>query len=399
MTITSAGTRTAAIAFVAFVGLGLTSGLLGLAWPSMQQQFSLPLDAVNVLYLVQTATYTLAGFYIGRIMGRLGSGTALLLGAALMTVCMFGIALAPAWGVIVVLGLFSGLGSGIVDAGMNFYVAAYHSARTMNWLHASFGLGVTLGPLIMTYVLSRALGWQVGYTVVGAALIAVVLLLGFTRRLWRNEGFQTAEHQPARRAAFGETLRIPALWFSMITFLAYVGTEIGIGQWAYILLTESRGMPPEVAGPWVSVYWGTFTGGRILFGIIANRYPVDRVLRLCMFGMIISAALFWWNPVNAVGLLGLVVIGFVQAPIFPMMMTDTARRIGAEHAENTISMQMGAVGIGAALLPGLIGTVGKNFGLEMMTAVFLIMAALVFVSHEVTRARRVERPAIGSVGD
>ncbi len=399
MTSHSAETRTAAIAFLAFVGLGLTSGLLGLAWPSMQQQFSLPLDAVNVLYLVQTLTYTLAGFYIGRIMARLGSGTTLLVGAVLMTLCMFGIAVAPAWVVIIGLGLVFGLGSGMIDAGLNLYVATYHSARAMNWLHASFGIGVTVGPLIMTFVLSQKLGWQAGYAIVGTTLIAVILLFAFTHRLWRNEGFQTAEHKPVRRATFGETLRVPTMWFSMITFLAYVGTEIGIGQWAYTLLTESRGMAPEVAGPWVSVYWGTFTGGRILFGIIANRFPVDRVLRLCTFGMIISAILFWWNPVNAVGLLGLIIIGFVQAPVFPLLMTDTARRIGAEHAENTISMQMGAVGIGAALLPGLIGTIGKNFGLEMMTAVFVVMAVLVFVFYELTRSRNVERPAISSAGD
>ncbi|MCC7452461.1 MAG: MFS transporter, partial [Anaerolineae bacterium] len=146
MTIHNTGTRTAAIAFIAFIGLGLTSGLLGLAWPSMQQQFNLPLDAVNVLYLVNTATYTLAGFYIGRIMARLGSGTALLIGSALLMLCMFGYALAPAWAVIIVVGLLSGLGSGIVDAGLNLYVAAYLSPRAMNWLHASFGLGVTIGP-------------------------------------------------------------------------------------------------------------------------------------------------------------------------------------------------------------------------------------------------------------
>jgi len=254
-------------------------------------------------------------------------------------------------------------------------------------------------PRIAAFGFGQKLGWQAGYAVAGAALIAVVLLLAFTRGLWRNEGFQTAENKPARRATFGETLRVPTLWFSMITFLAYVGTELGIGQWAYTLLTESRGMAPEVAGPLVSVYWATFTGGRILFGIIANRFPVDRVLRLCMLGMIMSAALLWWNPVQAVGLLGLVIIGFVQAPIFPLMMTDTARRIGAEHAENTISMQMGAVGIGAALLPGLIGTVGKNFGLEMMAGVFLIMAGVVFVCYEITRTRRIERPAITSAGD
>src|SRR4051812_20748039 len=93
----SPGGRTAAIAFAAFIGLGLTSGLLGLAWPSMQKAFGLPLDGVNTLLVLQTAAYTLTGFYIGRMMARFGSGTMLLAGSALMLLCMFGIALSGTW--------------------------------------------------------------------------------------------------------------------------------------------------------------------------------------------------------------------------------------------------------------------------------------------------------------
>jgi fucose permease len=43
---------------------------------------------------------------------------------------------------------------------------------------------------------------------------------------------------------------------------------------------------------------------------------------------------------------------------------------------------MAGVGAGGALLPGLIGTVGKTFGLEMMAASFILMAVIVFIFHE-----------------
>ncbi len=32
-------------------------------------------------------------------------------------------------------------------------MATHHSARTVNWLHACYGVGVTRGPVIMTRVL------------------------------------------------------------------------------------------------------------------------------------------------------------------------------------------------------------------------------------------------------
>ena len=399
MTSQNAGTKTAIIALSTFIGLGMTGGLLGLAWPSMQKDFNLSLDSVNVLLLVTTAAYSVSGFFIGRLMSRFGSSTMLIVGMGLLGVGLFGTAASSAWVTVVAIGLVFGLGSGIVDAGLNLYVATYHSPRQMNWLHACFGLGLVLGPLIMTFVLQHQMKWQTGYAVVGGVMIAFLLLIIVTRGLWRTEGFQTAENKPVLKASFSESLRTPAVLLSMATFLIYVGTEIGIGQWAYTLLTQSRGIDPSVAGPWVSVYWGTFTGGRVFFGIIANRFETKAILRFCMVTLILGAFALWWNPIPMIGLAGLVIVGFAQAPIFPMLMSDTGKRVGMPHAENTISLQMGAVGIGAAILPGLIGTIGKNTGLEAMAASFVVMAIGIFICYELTLLRRLQQPALSSVAD
>jgi fucose permease len=384
MILKNAKTQTLLIAFLAFMGLGLSAGLLGVAWPFMQKEFKLPLDAVNALLLVQTISYTLVSFFIGRIMARAGSGMSLVAGALIVTLCTFGIALSSAWILVIVFAFTAGLGTGIIDAGLNMYVTAYHSVRDMNWLHASFGIGITIGPLVMTYCVLN-LKWQVGYAITGGVLLIILALLVVTRRLWRNEGFQSQENRPVRRASFRESLRLPVLWFSMITFLTYVGMEIGIGQWAYTLLTESRGIAPEVAGPWVSIYWGVFTGGRIFFGFIANRFETARLLRWCLLGAVVGTVLFAWNPLPLIGSIGLIIVGFAEAPIFPMLMTTTPQRVGLEHAENGVSLQMSFVGIGAAILPGLIGTIGKNFGLETMTTTFAVMALTAFIFYELAR--------------
>ncbi|MCW5852782.1 MAG: MFS transporter [Anaerolineae bacterium] len=398
MTSKNTETTTVLIAFLAFVGLGLSAGLLGVAWPFMQQDFGLALDAVNVLLLVQTLTYTLASFLIGRIMARFGSGMSLVGGMLILALCFFGIALSSAWAWVVLFGLIAGFGSGVIDAGLNMYVTAYHSARAMNWLHASFGIGITLGPLIMTYC-ALYLKWQMGYAVTGGVLVIILALLIATRSLWRNEGFQSAENTPVRRASMGQSLRLPVLWFSMIVFLAYVGVEIAIGQWAYTLLTQSRGVAPEAAGAWVSIYWGVFTGGRIFFGFIANRFESTNLLRWCMLAVVVGAFLFAWNPLPLIGSIGLILTGFAEAPIFPMLMTTTPQRIGMEHAENGVSLQMSFVGVGSAILPGLIGTIGKNFGLETMTTIFAGMAVIAFVFHELARLGHAGRPALSEASD
>jgi len=398
MTSKNAGTLTVLVGFLAFVGLGLSAGLLGVAWPYMQTEFNLSLDAVNVLLLVQTITYTLASFVIGRVMSRFGSGLTMVGGMLIMMLCMFATALSPSWVMVVLFGLIAGFGSGTIDAGLNMYVTAYHSARVMNWLHASFGIGITIGPLIMTYC-ALHLTWHVGYAITGGALIIILLLLLASRGLWRNEGFQSAENKPVRRASFAESLRLPVIWFSMITFLAYVSMEIGIGQWAYTLLTQSRGIAPEYAGPWVSVYWGVFTGGRILFGLISTRFETTRLLRACLLAVVLGTVLFAWNPLPIIGSIGLIITGFAEAPLFPMLMTTTPNRVGMEHAENGVSLQMVCAGAASAILPGMIGTIGKEFGLETMTITFVAVAITAFIFHELACRVHAGRPVPATASD
>ena len=72
----------------------------------------------------------------------------------------------------------SGLGAGAIDACINTYVAKYHNSSMMQWLQASFGLGITTGPVIMTLGISLTSSWQNGYLVVSfaIAMLATVFL-------------------------------------------------------------------------------------------------------------------------------------------------------------------------------------------------------------------------------
>ncbi len=149
-------------------------------------------------------------------------------------------------------------------------------------------------------------------------------------------------------------------------FFIYTGIELSLGHWAYTLLTESRGVDPEVAGLWAGSYWGTFTLGRILAGLYAQRLGGHAVLRFSMLAALLGAILLWWAPVQIIGLLGVAVTGFAVAPIFPALVSGTSKRVGAHHAANTIGMQIGAAGLGGSILPGVAGVLARRISLEVI---------------------------------
>src|SRR5918998_1458294 len=90
----------------------------------------------------------------------------------------------PGFVVLVCLAFLLGLGSGAVDSGLNAYAATAFGPRHMNWLHAFFGLGVAIGPLIMTTALSAGLSWRWGYGVVAAAQALLAIAFVVTVNRW-----------------------------------------------------------------------------------------------------------------------------------------------------------------------------------------------------------------------
>src|SRR6185503_13417364 len=168
---------TVIVANIGFIGLGMTGGLLGLAWPTMRQEFQVPLDATAILLLGSTIGYLSASFLSGSIAYRLGTGRMFIASAFLSALGLLAVSLNHSWLLMPVLMLLTGFGNGIIDAGFNAYIAQHHNARVMNWLHGSFGIGTTIGPLVMTAALSGGNSWRVGYVVASGVLITIGIFL------------------------------------------------------------------------------------------------------------------------------------------------------------------------------------------------------------------------------
>ncbi len=389
------------IAYSAFVALGLGNGLLGVAWPSIRGAFGLTLDAVGTLLVATTIGYLLSSFSSGPIISRFGIGNLLLVSSLMSGVGLLGYSLAPTWWLMVLLGLLAGAGSGAIDASLNTYFATNHSAGLMNWLHACWGLGSALGPALMTAVLNAGRSWRWGYGIVGGLQALFVLFFGLTLDRWRlggagavgvnpgpSDGLGSPSHSAGKMGS-GATLRLPAVWLGIGLFFLFTGLEGSAGQWPYTLFTEARAVAPSTAGLWVSIYWSSLTAGRIVFGLVADRLSIVSLLRGCMLGAIVGTVFVWWNITEMLSFLGLALVGFSVAPLFPLLTSDAPRRVGPAHAPNAIGFQVAAASLGIGLLPGLAGVLAENLGLEVIGPFLFVVSSAAFLLHEASLRRSV----------
>ncbi|WP_229073249.1 sugar MFS transporter [Actinoplanes sp. DH11] len=384
------------LAYCAFISLGLPDGLLGVGWPSMATNLRVSTDTVGVLLFASTVGYLISSVAAGFTLARLGVGRLLAGSTAIAGLALAGYAVSPALALLVPCALLAGFGGGAIDAGLNAYAASAFGPRHMNWLHAFFGLGVALGPLIMTGVISGGLSWRWGYGLVAGAQALLAIAFAVTVRAWSRDdagaantpGAAERPDGPRQATRIGATLRMPAVWLGVGAFAVYVGVEVATGLWAYLLLTEDRSVSPAIAGLCVSAYWGSLFAGRVVQGFTVERLGTGRTLTAGLTGMLAGSVLMALPGPGWLAVAGLMTIGFAAAPVFPLLTLTTADRVGGEHADRVIGLQMAASGLGGALIPAGVGVLVERVGEHTLGPSLVVLSLLLLALYAAMTGRR-----------
>lgn len=381
-----------ALAYLAFISLGLPDAVHGVAWPSLRGTFNLPQALLGALLAVAAAAYFLSGILAGKLLQGLGIGWLLAGSTALVTIGILSYSAAPAFVVFILAAPLVGFGSGAIDAALNSYAARHFSPKHMSWLHAAYAAGATTGPAIMTAVLSGGASWRVGYAVVGVTLGALALAFAAARKLWEaapseqqvvmdapgNVGPVPLDEPPVGTLT---ALRSGRVWLQIVIFCLYTGIEVSAGQWSYTLLTEDRGLSGTAAGTWVAIYWGGLLVGRLVLGFAVERVGQVTLLRVATLGVFLFSVLFA-IPGLKVGVAALPLLSFSLASIFPGLMSETPRRVGAQTAQHAVGFQVSAATLGVAVVPTIAGLASERFGLEAIGWVIAGCALVLVGLHE-----------------
>ena len=134
-------------------------------------------------------------------------------------------------------------------------------------------------------------------------------------------------------------------------------------------------------------YWGGLAAGRVMVGIVGDRADARVILRLCILSVVAGAGLIWWNPADRLSFLGIALMGLAQGPIFPSLISDTSRRVGVGHVDNTIGFQVAAASLGAAVVSSAAGVLAERTTLEVLGPFLVFWSTVTFLVHEIIRRR------------
>ena len=401
------------IIYVAFISLGLPDSLLGAAWPSMYRELGASVSwagAITMIIAVGTIVSSLASDYMTR---KLGAGKVTAISVGMTAVALFGFSVSHSFWVLCLWALPYGLGAGSVDAALNNFVALHYPARHMSWLHCMWGAGASVGPVIMGWAVSGGLKWNGGYRTISIFQMSLTAILFLSLPLWRKkrgeyvpgpkielnqageaDKVETPEAEPnspkehpRHQYTFGQILKVRGVKEALTCFFCYCALESTAGLWAASYCTLYRGITPERAAGWASLFYLGITAGRFVCGFITLKVNDRNMVRLGQAVAAIGILCVLLPLGNGVLVTGLILIGCGCAPVFPSIIHETPDNFGADLSQSIIGMQMAAAYAGTCLIPPLFGLVAQyvNIGLYplFMAATLVLMIIMSEKLHTV----------------
>ena len=375
------------ILYLGFISIGIPDQILGVGWPLMRQEFLKSIESAGIIVSTVTIFTIISSFLSPFFIKRFQTNTILIFSTFLITLSLAGFSIAPNWQVLLVFCVPMGLGAGTVDASLNNYASKNFDAKNLNWLHASWGIGATIGPMIMTLALTKS-SWRFGYILIALLLFGFYLGFIFTKKLWQEEKIETNEEKP-KTINFGEIFKTKPI-LSMLFFFLYAALEVGVGLWGATVLIEAREFNPIASGILITIYWASLTIGRFLTGFIASRIKTDKIITSGLIVGLIGMILFSTHNfiLNAIAL---ITFGLGISGLFPCMMSAGSKRFKEDVFDTLCGFQVGFASIGVCTLPSLIGVIINKTNLEFLPPIIIfITIIMLYIDHILKKKENVQ---------
>ena len=373
-----------AVIYVSFISLGLPDSLLGAAWPSIYQGFGVPVSYSGVIFCIISVGTVISSLQSDRLTRRFGAGWVTAVSVGMTAAALFGFSVSNSFWALCLWAVPYGLGAGSVDAALNNYVALHFASRHMSWLHCMWGIGASVGPYIMGAALATSAGWHMGYRIIGLIQLVLTAVILLSRPLWKTSA-ANAEVQTeasAKTLTLKEIFRIPGVKAVLITFFCYCSLEQTTSLWASSYLVLAKGIAPDTAAGFASLFFIGITAGRALCGFLTLKWNDTQMVRIGVAVIALGVAAMLLPLGETVTLAGLILIGLGCAPIYPSIIHSTPAHFGADKSQAIIGVQMASAYIGNCLMPPLFGLITNHTTIAIFPYYLLGILVVMGYMHE-----------------
>lgn len=323
--------------------------------PVLSHELGLPYEQVSWFLVIGYLSSMTLGRLLIPLVDRFGSKPIALIMCGLFPITAFFSKTVSGLASLIIFGALVACSASSVGSLSNLFVLngtdpAYR-ARFYGILHAMYGLGSQLAPIVVGVFLARAWAWQGLFTIVCFPILLIALWIVF-----RVPGHTKEQHQDAHMPARFRWFSIQGL--ILLSFGIYVGAEVLGSMWMTTYLVEVRHYTVEDAAPYATGFFLCMTLTRLACFLVRNDGQERKIILGCL--LVGLSAFIFGLLVHPVGFSLTGVVG----PFFPLVLARMSRYFPKEAPALTLRILLMAQGTLAICHFGM-GWIATHFGVAV----------------------------------
>jgi MFS family permease len=346
-----------------FFALGAFWGAWAAVLPSVQEATNVSKGELGLAMLFVSVGSIPSMFLLAAPAVRRFGARAVAIGCAVFAIATTLPGLATSLPGLIVTLTLAGIGSGLVDVGINANIGRIETEsgrRLMPLAHGTYSIGVLVGAVGAGVARGAGVGRE-------PILVAVAVLIALTGLTVATDDAQVpSEAKPGLRLSRGLIL------IGFVGAAAFV-VEGGMESWSALFLERQLDAQPAVSGLGPGIFGASMAFGRF-FGQAAGRFSDRALLGTGAIVGAIGCTLAASAPNAPIGLLGFAIGGAGVSLNAPIVFGFAARRPDAGTAVATVT----TIGyLGLLVGPPLVGGVAQLANLRVSFVVLALIAAAV----------------------
>ena len=373
------------VIYMSFISLGLPDSMLGAAWPMIYPTIGADVSMAGFISMTACIGTVISSLSFSKIARHFSTRAITSVSIFVTSLALFLISKATSIYMMLPISLLLGLGGGCVDSALNNYVSLHYSTGAMSFLHGFWGVGTTIGPILLGILIPLGYTWRTGYVSLSAiqGVILILSLLAFP--LWKLKEKENQKEgiseDNTKVVSTKEAIKRNGAVYALLGFFAYCALENTIMVWNATYMVSGGLLESKAASFSSLFFWGT-TIGRIMTGFVADKYGDAFMNRVGGVVLILAIILTTIVPVEFFWII-LLLLGLGCAPFYPMMMHQTPRLYGVDASPSLIGLQMASAYVGSTLAPPVFGFISKYLGMWIFPLyIFLFFILLVFSTEK-----------------
>lgn len=379
------------VIYLIFISLGLPDSFIGSCWPTISEYFKISRDFQGIFSFIVSFFTITSSFLTIKLTKYLKNYGVIAISIGLTITGLIIIGFSDNYYLLLLAAIPLGFGGGAIDSILNSYVSLHYKAIHLNFLHAFWGIGAFISPLIIGSFIVDPRGFKDAAFVLSIIQTTILIITLSTLVLWvkvdkiynidsRNT---TNSENNQENIGFFNTFKLRGVIFACITFFSYIAIESLAYSWFTSLCVFGMNIDNDIASKYLSLFYIAISLGRVISGLLSIKIKDKNLIRIGEGILLIGIILLTFKFNFVFMPIALFIIGLGCGPIYPSIVHSTVDKFTSKYSSAVMSIQIGFAYMANISVAPLFGILGNATTFLILPYIMLIFFVILVSGNEI----------------